>query len=199
MEVNWGGCSWKLCQPPYHSGCILRNYKLPGGSVVKNLPVNAGEARDAGLIPGLGRSPGVGNGNLLQYSFLENRIDRRSWWARVPGVSKSQTFKHTNLSCNSSLYKHREMALKSIYCFTNTQISPIYLRRYTNLVKHLDLPEKTPSWWKLLPFFCLFSDRSILPVLLWKLSNLFRRGWWGEGPVLKARPRKNLKILFHKY
>ena len=51
---------------------------FPGGAEVKNLPVNAEEARDAGLIPGLGRSPGVGNGNLLQYSFLENRIDRRS-------------------------------------------------------------------------------------------------------------------------
>ena len=46
--------------------------------MVKNLPVNAGEARDAGLIPGLGRSPGVGNGNLLQHSCLENFIDRRS-------------------------------------------------------------------------------------------------------------------------
>ena len=46
---------------------------FPGGSVVKNLPVSAG---DAGLIPGLGRAPGEGNGNPLQYSCLENSTDR---------------------------------------------------------------------------------------------------------------------------
>jgi len=44
--------------------------------VVKNPPANEGDARDVGLIPGLGRSPGVGNGNPLQYSCLENSIDR---------------------------------------------------------------------------------------------------------------------------
>ena len=48
---------------------------FPGGSVVKNLPVNAGDTRDSGLIPELGRSPGVGNGNLLQNSCLENSMD----------------------------------------------------------------------------------------------------------------------------
>ena len=47
-----------------------------GGAVVNNLPVSAGEARDAFWIPGLGRSPGVGNGNPLQYSCLVNPMDR---------------------------------------------------------------------------------------------------------------------------
>ena len=47
--------------------------------VVKNLPASAGDARDMGSIPGLGRSPGVRNGNLLQYSFLENSMDRGAW------------------------------------------------------------------------------------------------------------------------
>ena len=60
----------------------------PDGSMVKNPPVNAG---DAGSIPGSGRSPGEGNGNLLQYSCLENSIDREAWWAKVHGVAKSQT------------------------------------------------------------------------------------------------------------
>ena len=46
---------------------------------------------DLGLIPGSGRSPGEGNGNPLQYSFLENPMDGRAWWATVHGVSKSQT------------------------------------------------------------------------------------------------------------
>ena len=58
---------------------------------VKNLPTNAEDVRDAGLIPGSGRSPGEGNGYLLQYSCLENSMDRGAWWATVHGVVKSQT------------------------------------------------------------------------------------------------------------
>ena len=61
---------------------------FPNGSVVKNLPASAG---DAGLIPESGRSPGVGSGNPLQYSCLENPMDGGSWWATVCGVTKSQT------------------------------------------------------------------------------------------------------------
>ena len=56
---------------------------FPGDSVVKNLPANAGDTRDVGSIPGLGRSPGVGNGNLLQYSCLGNPMDRGAWQATV--------------------------------------------------------------------------------------------------------------------
>ena len=57
---------------------------LSGGSVVKNLPANAG---DVGSILGSGRSPGEGNGNPLQYSCLGNPMDRGAWWATVPGVT----------------------------------------------------------------------------------------------------------------
>ena len=64
---------------------------FPGGTVVKNLPANAGDTRDAGLIPGSGRFPGEGNGNPLQYSCLESSMDRGAWWATVHGVAKSQT------------------------------------------------------------------------------------------------------------
>jgi len=56
--------------------------------VVKNHPPNAG---DVGSVPGSGRSPGEANGNPLQYSCLENPIDRGAWWATVHGVAKSQT------------------------------------------------------------------------------------------------------------
>ena len=59
--------------------------------VLKNLSANAGDVRDSGLIPGLGRSPGGGHGNPLQYSCLENPIDRGAWWAAFHGVAKSQT------------------------------------------------------------------------------------------------------------
>ena len=64
---------------------------LPGGAVVKNPPASAGIAGDIGLIPGLGRSLGVGNGNPLQYSSLENSMDRETWQATVLGVTKSWT------------------------------------------------------------------------------------------------------------
>ena len=58
--------------------------------LVKNSPANAGDARDMGSIPGLGRYPGIGNGNPFQYSYLENSMDRGAWWAVVHGVVKSQ-------------------------------------------------------------------------------------------------------------
>ena len=56
-------------------------YIHSGGSVMKNVPANAGSAGDAGSIPGLGRFLGEGNGNPLQYSCLENPIDREAWQA----------------------------------------------------------------------------------------------------------------------
>ena len=74
--------------------------------VVKNLPSNAGDVRDMGSIPGLGRSPGGGNGNPLQYSCLENPMDRGAWQATVHGIAKSQT----QLS-NNSINKNTEQKL----------------------------------------------------------------------------------------
>ena len=59
--------------------------------MVKNLPTNAGEIRDIGLIPGSGRSPGGGYSNPLQYSCLENPMDRGAWWAIVHGLTESDT------------------------------------------------------------------------------------------------------------
>ena len=70
---------------------LLANIKCPLGYfwasqvalVVKNPPANAGDIRDMGSIPGSGRSPGEGHGNPLQYSCLENPMDRGAWWATV--------------------------------------------------------------------------------------------------------------------
>ena len=59
--------------------------------MVKNPPDNAGDARGMGSIPGSGRSPAGGNGNPLQYTCLENSMDRGAWWATVHGVAKSRT------------------------------------------------------------------------------------------------------------
>ena len=64
---------------------------FPGGSDNKQSACNAGDAEDAGLIPQSGRFPGEGNGNPLQYSCLNNPMDRVAWWARAQGATKSQT------------------------------------------------------------------------------------------------------------
>ena len=63
----------------------LQSKGFPGGSVVKNLPTNEG---DLGAIPGLGKSPGEGNGNLFQYSCLGNPMDRGTWQATADGVTE---------------------------------------------------------------------------------------------------------------
>ena len=67
---------------------LNENQSFPGGSVVKNLPANAG---DMGLSPGLRRSPGRSPGNPLESSCLENTMDRGAWWATVHGVAESDT------------------------------------------------------------------------------------------------------------
>ena len=59
--------------------------------MVKNLPANAGDTKNAGSIPGSGKSPEIGSGDPLQYSCLENSMDRVAWWAIVHGTAKSQT------------------------------------------------------------------------------------------------------------
>ena len=66
---------------------LERKMGFLAGSAVKNLPVNAG---DTGLIPGSGISSGEGDGNPLQYSCLENPMDRGAWWTRVHVVAKNR-------------------------------------------------------------------------------------------------------------
>ena len=75
----------RLELPVYDGPSPRRGF--PGGSVAKNLPANAG---DASLIPGWGRSPGGGNGNPLQYSYLENSMDRGASRATIHRAAKSQ-------------------------------------------------------------------------------------------------------------
>ena len=69
----------------------MSSWGFPGGSVIKNPPVNAGEAGDVRLISGSGRSPGIENSNPLQYSYLENFMDKGAWPATVHWVGKSWT------------------------------------------------------------------------------------------------------------
>ena len=69
-------------------GVTLRIWASQVALLVRNLPANAGDVRDAGSIPGMKRSPGGGHGHPLQYSCLENPMDRGAWWATVHGVTK---------------------------------------------------------------------------------------------------------------
>ena len=74
--------------------------------MVKNLPANAGNSGDVVSTPGLGGSPGVGNGNPLQYSCLENPMDRGAWQATVPGVTKNWTRLNTHTHTRTHTHTH---------------------------------------------------------------------------------------------
>ena len=103
---------------------------------VKKLPARAEDVRDAHLIPGLGRSPAVGNVDLLQYSFLGNSMDRGAWWAKIHGVTESDTTDH--LSTHNHL-KHR---LSHVKPFQKENISQyIYLLWRINNVSYLFFPK----------------------------------------------------------
>ena len=96
--ISLGECSMSTCEDCIllllngkFSNILFKPTKsnmrgFPGGSVIKSLPANAGYM---GLIPGLGRSPGEGNGNPVQHSCLENPMDRGAWWATVCGAAES--------------------------------------------------------------------------------------------------------------
>ena len=99
---------------------------FPGGSVAKNPPANAG---DAGLILGLGRSPGGGNGTPLQYSFLENPMDRGAWQATAHGVTKSQT----QLNTHSEISKLRPSGPINLSVFVNKVLLD---HRHVHLLTH---------------------------------------------------------------
>ena len=75
----------------YHVTDIVLSSLSQLALVVKNLPAGAGDRRDVGLIPGLGRPPGERNGTPLQFYRLENLMDRGAWWAIVHRIAKSWT------------------------------------------------------------------------------------------------------------
>ena len=100
-------------------------------ALVKNPPVNAGDARDMGLISGLGRCPGVGNGNTLQYSCLENPTDRGALWATVHGVAKSLTLlkqlsMHSCMHGGNQLVFNRFKKCTHVYIWTELHM-PVYI------------------------------------------------------------------------
>ena len=107
-----------LCLLPWHSS-LLSNIISVVALVVKNPPVNVGDIRDADSVPGWGRSSGGGHSNPLQYSCLENPMNRGSWWATVLKVRKSQTWlkrQHTSKHCKSTLCKWNVGDIPGHFC-----------------------------------------------------------------------------------
>ena len=82
---------------------------FPGGTVVDNLSANAGDTRDVGLIPGSGRSPGGGNGKLLQYSYPDSPMEGRDCRAVVHGITQSWT-RLKQLNSNNSWFTREVLA-----------------------------------------------------------------------------------------
>ena len=102
---------------------------LWGGSVVKNPPVNAGAA---GLIPGSGRFPGVGNGNPVQYSCLEYSMDRGAWRATIHGATNSQA------QLSNWAQAHRKYLLRAGFLF-QVDSWEISMEMYFHQIKYLSL------------------------------------------------------------
>ena len=99
--------------------------------VVENLPANAGVVREAGFIPGSGRSPGGGHGNLLQYSCLENPMVRGAWWATIYRVVKSWTrLKQLSTLCLWAYEFPRD--IEQLYCSTRPIRKPFLVKLLGN-------------------------------------------------------------------
>jgi len=110
-EELWGLHSWIVLFS------LNINYQV--ALVIKNLPASAGDRSDVGSIAGSGRSPGVGNGNPLKYSHLQNSHGQRSWWATVHRVAKSQTWlkwlsTHITMSKLSSHRRQYKIIYKAV-------------------------------------------------------------------------------------
>ena len=94
---------------------------FPGGSVVKNLPANAGDTGGVGSTPGMGRSPGGGNGNPLQDSCWENPMDRGAWRATVHGVAE-------RLDCAPEhTHTHTHTHAYTAFCFSIHRLMNVWV------------------------------------------------------------------------
>ena len=145
---------------------------VAAAGVVRNPLANAGDERDMGLIPGLGRSPGGGHGNPLQYSRLENPMDRGAWQVTVHGIAKSQT----------------QLQLLSTHCSTTTTGD----NENSNSWCFRALSE---AWCQVLyiyidPYYCIKVSATMIPVSrMRKPSRCQVSYWWSwSGMWLSLEP-----------
>ena len=96
--------------------------------MIKNPPAIAGDTRDSGSISRLGRSPGEGNGNLLQYSCLENSMDRGAWWARGPWCHKESNVMEHTCACIPSIHSSIHPFIISV-CFEEYSAHVLHIFR----------------------------------------------------------------------
>ena len=135
--------------------------------VVKNLPANAEDITDTGSIPGLGRSPGGGHGNPLQYSCLENPMDRGAWWATVHRVAKSQTQVKW-------LSTHAPTVIKF---FSHSDQQPWGWSRKT-FMRLLPLSPLLPSHYPALLYLTFLMSEHISTHLLWTFTLDVSSAWF---------------------
>ena len=109
MGTNTGQCVRIECIALVISTSHINPWASPTAQLVKKMPASAGDARDRSSVPGSERSPGEGNGNLLQYSCLENSIDRRGWRVTVHGIANSRT----------RLIMHTQMLIPKYVCWSD--------------------------------------------------------------------------------
>ena len=141
--------------------------------VVKNPPVNAG---DAGSNPGSGRSPGKGNGNPLQYSCLENSLNRGAWWATIHGVTKSRTWLSTKAHAHRARSWLIHLEFRKCYTVRSITVSHLLWIRY-GFKKNSHLILETRSIVRSLTFFLLWNKENSLfkfSSSLYHNSNLYQ-------------------------
>ena len=121
-------------------------------TLVENLPDNAGDIIDVGWIPGLGRSPGGRHGNPLQYSCLENPMDREAWWATVHGVAKSWTWlKQLSMHVCTQQVHHFFAPGMGISDYNDSEFTQSWWRLFFGTIVQTFIPDSFPSEMHFLP------------------------------------------------
>ena len=124
---------------------VLKNWGFPGGTSGKEPPANAGDIRDVGSIPGSGRSPGGGYGNLHQYYCLENPMDRQAWRSTIHRVTKSRTrLKRVNIQPKHCIAGTSQVQWLRL-CTSNAEGLGSVPVRGTNIPHAAQLNQKTPQ------------------------------------------------------
>ena len=172
---------------------------FPGDTVVKNLPANAGGAGDMGSIPGLGRSPGEGNGNSLWYSCLENSMDRGAWRAVVHGATKYGT----RLSTHTHVYWTPGRWCCSRPCGDKGEEN-----RYKPCPHRAYIPVEGGKWcWNgarhygpcppcPLPAFCLWKNFSQIISVIRKVRKCKTKAAWQDKAVIVSKQNQGPLVPF---